>query len=246
MDPEEATHHPSAGFETRLKNLRDHVMEMGGLAEQHVELSVRAFLDGDLKVAEKISHADFKVNALEVQLDDECCEFLALRHPVAMDLRMVVAVIKTTTDLERVGDEAEKIARLALTMDHSRARKRHLRAIKHISAHVRKMLHDALDSYARLDIELALQVIKQDTEVDQEYEAGIRQMITFMMEDPRDIRLVLDAFWCAKALERIGDHAANICENVLYQVLGKDLRHISIEQVEKELEMAAPQAQSAP
>ncbi len=213
-------------------------MEMGGLAEQHVELAVRAILDGDLKVAKKISRADFKINAMEVKLDEECGEFLALRHPVAMDLRTVITVIKTTTDLERVGDEAEKIARIAMSLDHSRVRKRHLRAIKHISSHVRKMLHDALDSYVRLDTELALQVLKQDPEVDQEYEAAIRQMITFMMEDPRDIQLVLDTHWCAKALERIGDHAANICEHVLYQVLGKDLRHISIEQVEKEMQLA--------
>ena len=238
MDPEEVIQHPSAGFESRLKNMRDHVLEMGGLAEQHVELAVRAFLDGDLKLAKKISRADFKINAMEVRLDEECCEFLALRHPVAMDLRTVFTVIKATTDLERVGDEAEKIARLAADLDHSRMRKRHVRPIKHISAHVRQMLHDALDSYVRLDTELALQVIKQDPEVDQEYEAAIRQMITYMMEDPRDIQLVLDVHWCAKALERIGDHAANICEHVLYQAIGKDLRHISIEQVEKELQLA--------
>ena len=235
MEPEDIIHHSSAEFAKSLKSVRSHVMEMGGLAEQHVESATRAFLDGDQKLAKKISRADFKINALEVKIDEECSAFLALRHPVATDLRTVIAVIKATTDLERVGDEAEKIARLTMEMDNRKVRKRHLRAVKHIARHVRSMLHQSLDAFARLDTDLALQVLKEDAEVDQEYEASIRQMITFMMEDARDIHVVLDILWCAKALERIGDHAANICEHVLYQVIGKDLRHVSIEQVEREL-----------
>ena len=235
MEAEDVIQHTSAEFARFLKNVRGHTLEMGGLAEQHVESAIQAFLEGDQKQAKKISRADFKVNALEVKIDEECHEFLALRHPVAMDLRTVIAVIKTTTDLERVGDEAEKIARLTANLDYQAVRKRHLRAVKHIGRHVLAMLHKSLDSFARLDTDLALEVLKEDAEVDDEYEASIRQMITFMMEDPHDIRLVLGVLWCAKALERIGDHAANICEHVLYQVIGKDLRHISIEQVEREL-----------
>lgn len=235
MEAEDVIQHSSAGFARFLKNVRGHTLEMGGLVEQHVESALQAFLEGDQKLAKKISRADFKVNALEVKIDEECNEFLALRHPVAMDLRTVIAVIKTTTDLERVGDEAEKIARLTSNLDYQEVRKRHLRAVKHIGRHVLAMLHKSLDSFARLDADLALEVLKEDAEVDEEYEAGVRQMITFMMEDPHDIRLVLGTLWCAKALERIGDHAANICEHVLYQVIGKDLRHISIEQVEREL-----------
>lgn len=236
MAPEDAPKHTSTTFEQFLKNVRGLTLQMGGLVEDHVTLAMRAFLDGDQKLGKKIAEADFKVNALEVEIDEECNTFLALQHPVATDLRMVIAVIKMTIDLERIGDEAEKIARLMERLDYSSVRKRHLRAVKHISRHVKKMLHDALDSFARLDADQALDVIKRDTEVDQEYEASIRQMITFMMEDPRDIQMVLEVLWCAKALERIGDHAANICEHVLYQVLGKDLRHTSVDQVEKELD----------
>ena len=235
MEADAVIQHTSAEFARFLKNVRGLALEMGGLTEQHVDSALQAFLEGDLKLAKKISKADFKVNALEVKIDEECSEFLALRHPVAMDLRTVIAVIKATTDLERVGDEAEKIARLAANLDHQSVRKRHLRAVKHIGRHVLAMLNKSLDSFARLDTDLALEVLKEDAEVDEEYEAGIRQMITFMMEDPHDIRLVLEILWCAKALERIGDHAANICEHVLYQVIGKDLRHVSTEQVEREL-----------
>ncbi len=235
MEPEDVIQHSSSEFARFLKNVRGHALEMGGLAEQHVESAIQAFLEGDQKLAKKISRADFKVNALEVKIDEECSEFLALQHPVAMDLRTVIAVIKATTDLERVGDEAEKIARLTANLDYQAVRKRHLRAVKHIGRHVLAMLHKALDAFARLDTDLALEVLKEDLEVDEEYEAGMRQMITFMMEDPHTIRLVLEVLWCAKALERIGDHAANICEHVLYQVIGKDLRHVSIEQVEREL-----------
>ncbi|MCY3852158.1 MAG: phosphate signaling complex protein PhoU [Gammaproteobacteria bacterium] len=235
MEPEDVIQHTSSEFARFLKNVRSHTLEMGGLAEQHVSSAVQAFLDGNQKLAKKIAREDFKINALEVKIDEECSEFLALQHPVAMDLRTVIAVIKATTDLERVGDEAEKIARMTMQLDYQAVRKRHLRAVKHIARHVLDMLRKSLDSFARLDPEQALEVLKADAEVDQEYEAAIRQMITFMMEDPHDIRLVLEILWCAKALERIGDHAANICEHVLYQVLGKDLRHISIEQVEKEL-----------
>ncbi len=235
MEAEDVIQHTSAEFSRFLKNVRGRALEMGGLAERHVEHAIEAFLNGDQKLARKISRADFKINALEIKIDEECSEFLALRHPVAMDLRTVIAVIKATTDLERVGDEAEKIARLAENLDYQSVRKRHLRAVKHIGWHVRAMLRKALDSFARLDTDLALEVLKEDAEIDEEYEAGIRQMITFMMEDPHCIRLVLEVLWCAKALERIGDHAANICEHVLYQVIGKDLRHVSIEQVEREL-----------
>lgn len=235
MEAQDVIQHTSSEFARFLKNVRGHALEMGGLAEQHVESAIQAFLEGDQKLAKKIARADFKVNALEVKIDEECSEILALRHPVAMDLRTVIAVIKATTDLERVGDEAEKIARLTAHLDYQSVRKRHLRAVKHIGRHVLAMLHKALDAFARLDTDLALEVLKEDLEVDEEYEAGMRQMITFMMEDPHTIRLVLEVLWCAKALERIGDHAANICEHVLYQVLGKDLRHISIEQVEREL-----------
>lgn len=240
MEPQHVVQHSSTQFAEFLKSVRDHTMEMAGLAEEHVRSAVRAFIDGDLKLAKKTARADFKINALEVRIDEECNRFMALHHPVAIDLRTVTAVIKATADLERVGDEAEKIARLALALDYDRIRKRHMRAIKHLSANVLETLRRASDAFARLDTDAALEVIKGDAEIDQEYEQSLRQMITFMMEDPRDIQPVLEVLWCAKALERIGDHAANLCEHVLYQVLGKDLRHLSVEQIEQELGEGEP------
>ena len=143
--------------------------------------------------------------------------------------------MKTITDLERIGDETGKIGELASRLATVRRPSTNFRELRNLAQHVKGMIRDALDAYARLDVQQGLAVMKADKVVDEEYEAGIRQMITFMMEDPHDIRLVLQTLWCAKALERIGDHAANICEHVLYQVIGKDLRHVSIEQVEKEL-----------
>ncbi len=243
MESKDVVQHSSSAFANLLKSVRGDALEMGGLVEQHARQAVQAFVEGNQKIAKKISREDYKINAMEIRIDEECNEFLALHHPVAMDLRTVVAVIKTTCDLERVGDEAEKIARLATHIDHSALRKRHLRTLKHLGPLVLDILSKALDSFARLDTDLALEVLKKDSEVDQENEACIRQMITFMMEKPNDIQLVLNVLWCAKALERIGDHAANICEHVLYQVLGKDLRHVSIEQVERELADAPVQVQ---
>ena len=240
MEPREVVEHSSSQFTSFLKSTHDRTMEMGGLVEQHVASALQAFMEGDQKLAKRIARADFEVNALEVKIDEECTEFLALQHPVAKDLRTVMAMTRIVMDLERVGDESEKIARLALKMDYDALQKRHLHSIKHIGRHVLDMFRKAMDACARLDTVMALEVLKTDIEVDQEYEASIRQLITFMMEDPHEIRQALEVLWCAKALERIGDHSANICEHVLFQVLGKDLRHISIDQVQRELEEVPP------
>jgi phosphate transport system protein len=211
---------------------------MGGLVEQQLQDGIKALYSGDGRLGEEVARLDHKVNAMEVAIDEDCSRILATRGPTASDLRLIVAVIKTITDLERIGDEAEKLGNIAArlaTLDRPTDR---YREIKHIGDLVADMVHGALDAFARMDSDAALAVARKDRVVDEEYEALQRQCITFMMEDPRAIRRALDILWVARALERIGDHAKNICEYVVYMVLGKDIRHLSIEDVEKQLAAA--------
>jgi phosphate transport system protein len=213
-------------------------MQMGGLVEQQLQDGIKALYSGDGRLGEEVARLDHKVNAMEVAIDEDCSRILATRGPTASDLRLIVAIIKTITDLERIGDEAEKLGNIAArlaTLDRPTDR---YREIKHIGDQVADMVHGALDAFARMDTDAALAVARKDRVVDEEYEALQRQCITFMMEDPRAIRRALDILWVARALERIGDHAKNICEYVVYMVLGKDIRHLSIEDVEEQLAAA--------
>lgn len=236
VDKESIGHHISQRYNAELEDIRNKVLQMGGLVEQQIQDAVKALVDGDVETAEQVITNDYKVNALEVSIDEECTHVLARRQPAASDLRLIVAVIKTITDLERIGDEAEKIARMAIhlsTMD--RPRNQYVE-IQSLGQHVHKLVHDALDTFARMDPEAAFNVATGDQKVDHEYEGVMRQLVTHMMEDPRSIRRVMDVIWSARALERIGDHARNICEYVIYLVKGKDVRHISMEQMKKAAE----------
>jgi phosphate transport system protein len=184
---------------------------------------------------------------MEVSIDEECSRILATRAPAAGDLRVIVAIIKTITDLERIGDEGEKIGYIASRLATMERPADKYREIKHLGRIVSDMVHDALDAFARMDAESALRVARQDRLVDEEYEAIQRQSITFMMEDPRTIRRALDVMWVVRALERIGDHAKNISEYVIYMVYGKDVRHTSLDDVERELrERAIPPGEPRP
>lgn len=238
MDKIHIGHHISQRYNEQLEDIRNQVLAMGGLVEQQLSDAITAIASGDSQLGELVVTNDFKVNALEVSIDEECTQILARRQPAASDLRLIVAIIKTITDLERIGDEAEKVGRMAVHLADLERPKNDYAEIAHLGNHVRQMLHDALDAFARTDAEAAVNVAREDVKVDREYEAIMRQLITFMMEDPRSITRVLDVMWTARSLERIGDHARNICEYVVYLVHGKDVRHTSLDKMEQEVRMA--------
>jgi len=228
--------HISHQFDAEMENLRNQVMQMGGIIEQQIGNAVKSLQELNIEQAEKVIKKDHQVNALEVTIDEECTRILARRQPAASDLRMVIAVIKTITDLERIGDEAARIGRMAVHLSEAdgKFRKRYS-GIKNLADQVQRQVHNALDSFARLDVDTAFSVVKDDEETDDDYQSLIRQLITYMMEDPRCISEVLDMLWTARSLERIGDHAKNICEYVIYLVKGKDIRHTDINAVGKGL-----------
>jgi phosphate transport system protein len=244
METSDLSHHILSRYNADLQGIRSGVLQMGGLVEQQLYNGVQALAEGDVRLGEEVARLDHKVNAMEVAIDDDCSRVLATRNPTASDLRLIVAVIKTITDLERIGDETEKLGHIAARLGSLERPADRYREVKHLGDLVAEMVHGALDAFARLDTDAALAVARRDRIVDEEYEAIQRQCITFMMEDPRTIRRALDVLWVARALERIGDHAKNICEYVVYMVLGKDIRHLAIDDVEQAL-AAARAARSA-
>jgi len=219
------TEHTSKQFDNELEAVRTSVLQMGGLVEQQIERAIAALASGNMAELESVVDADHRVNAMEVELDEACSHIIARRQPAAGDLRLIIAVIKTITDLERIGDEAEKIARMARLI-HS-AERMHMPKLelRHMAALATRMLRSALDSFARLDSKAAQDVVMQDEAVDTEFRSTLRQLITFMMEDPRTISRCLEVLFIAKALERIGDHSKNMAEYVIYMVEGRDVRH---------------------
>jgi phosphate transport system protein len=227
------TQHISQQFENELQGIRSRVLAMGGLVEQQVTHAMEALITGDTELARAVLKRDEDVNTMEVSIDEECIQIIALRQPTAGDLRLVTGILKTITDLERMGDESVRIARMAINLSEKDRPKRNYRELQNLGNHVRGMLRDALDAFARFDVEMALRVAKEDQDVDAEYEAILRQLMTYMMEDTRAVTRVIDMMWSARSLERIGDHAHNVCEHIIYLVEGKDVRHLSIEKAEK-------------
>lgn len=227
--------HISQQFDAELEEIRNRVLAMGGLVEEQIRNSIIALAENDAMLAKKIIDNDVKVNAAEVAIDEECSHIIARRQPAASDLRLVMAVIKTITDLERMGDQAERIARMAIRLSEMERPKNQYSEISNLGNHVAAMVHDTLDAFARVDPEAAVEIAREDLKVDQEYDGIMRQTLTFMMEDPRSITRMLDVMWTARAIERIGDHSKNICEYIIYLVKGKDVRHTSLEKMEKEV-----------
>ena len=225
MEASNLTDHISRRYNKDLESVRNNVMAMGGLVEAQLSRAIAAIVSGDSELGLKVANDDYKVNRLEVQIDEECSRILVTRSPAASDLRLIVAIIKTITDLERIGDEAEKIGYLASKLAAMDRPSDSYRELKTLGNHVSVMLRDAMNSFARLDVDEAIRVALQDDVVDEEYDAIARQCITFMMEDPRNIKRSMNVTWTARSLERIGDHAKNICEYVIFMVRGKDVRH---------------------
>ena len=228
MDASDLTDHISRRFNKDIEDLRNNVLTMGGLVESQLSLAIKAIVSGDSELGLKVAHDDYKVNNLEVNIDEECSRILATRAPAAGDLRLIVAIIKTITDLERIGDEAEKIGFLASQLAVMDRPSDSYRELKNLGNHVLQMVRDAMNAFARLDVQASYAVVREDEEVDREYESISRQGITFMMEDAHNIKRVMNVTWVARALERIGDHAKNICEYVIYMVEGRDVRHTDI------------------
>ena len=227
--------HISKQFDADLESLRMSVLQMGGLVVAQIEHAVKALTTANKDLIDQVVADDYRVNDMEVSIDEICSQIIARRQPTASDLRMIIMVIKIITDLERMGDEAAKIARMAkLIYADDRIHKPRFIEIRHVANIAMEMLRKSLDAFARLDVAAAAQVARQDELVDEEFRSIIRQLITLMMEDPRNISSSIEILFAAKAIERIGDHAKNMSEYVIYLVKGKDVRHVGIEEIERE------------
>lgn len=229
------TIHTSKQFDVELESVRSLVLKMGGLVEEQISRAIDGLHSCDLDLIDETISNDHVVNGLEVEIDELCTQIIARRQPTASDLRLLMTVIKTITDLERIGDEAEKIARMAkLICSTERISHPRFNEIRRAGEIAREMLRFSLDAFARLDVSAAAKVVRQDRIVDEHFQSILRQLITFMMEDPRTISTSLEILFIAKAIERIGDHAKNMSEYVVYLVKGKDVRHVSVEEIEQE------------
>ncbi|NRB24812.1 phosphate signaling complex protein PhoU [Shewanella sp.] len=236
MDNMNLNKHISGQFNAELDDIRNRVLAMGGLVERQLEQALDAIADLDAELAQRVIEGDHKVNDMEVAIDEECARIIAKRQPAASDLRLVLAISKTITDLERIGDACVKIAKVAL---EKRLKKQQplLVSLDSMGRHATRFLHGTLDALARMDADAAFALHKEDAKLDKEYESTIRQLMTYMMEDPRSIPEVFDVLWATRAVERVGDRCQNICEYIIYYVKGKDVRHVSYEEMEKDLNL---------
>ena len=232
---EDYQQHISGKFNAELESLRNHMLTMGGKVEEQLAAALVALQKMDSGEAERIVRRDSEVNQMEMALDDECATIIARRQQTASDLRLVIAIIKVNRDLERIGDEAAKVARQVMRLAEDGMSPSNFIEIKHIGALVAAMLRQALDAFARLDVDQAVDVVKGDAEVDKEYGSAMRSLVTFMVEDPRTIGAILNEMWALRSLERIGDHTCNIAEHVVYLVKGLDVRHGRLEELGDDL-----------
>ena len=231
-----STGHTSKQFDADLDTVRAQVLQMGGLVESQIQLAIEALISDDVPSMDRVINDDHRVNAMEMQIDENCSQIIVRRQPAAGDLRTVMTMVKTITDLERIGDEAAKIARIGKQLSQRKCLVLpRYTEIKHIAELALDMLRKSLDAFARLDLHYTAQVVRQDDLVDEEFRTILRYLITYMMEDPRTISTALEILFIAKAIERIGDHAKNMSEYVVYMVKGKDVRHVTVEEIEREV-----------
>lgn len=226
--------HISQRYNQELEDIRSRVMAMGGLVESQTEKAIKALLERDAELGELVASSDHKINKMEVEIDEECTRVIARRQPTAGDLRLVIAVIKAITDLERIGDEAEQIGLYATKLAKKETVTGIHAELSHLSTLVLQMLHDSLDAFARLDADQAMNIVGMRKKVNKEFTLLSRLLITHMMEDQRNIKSVLHVNWCSRSLGRIGDHSRNIAEYVIYLVKGKDVRHTSLKKIRAE------------
>ncbi|AHK79972.1 transcriptional regulator PhoU [Ectothiorhodospira haloalkaliphila] len=244
MDQSSLSGHYLEKYNEELETLRRRVLNMGNLVERQVANAVKALTTADTALADEVIQEDVRVNSMEVAIDEHCSEILARHQPAASDLRFILAIIKTITDLERIGDQAERVARMALHLAEKDRPRNQYGDVQALGDKVTQLVHNAVDAFARLDVDAAVATAREDVNVDRDYEAVMRQHITFMMEDPRTISRALDVVWAIRALERVGDHSRNMCEYVIYLVRGKDVRHISLDEMEQVARGAEPEGES--
>ena len=225
MDKMTFENHYMKQFDEELEEIRTRLMEMGGKVEQQLQNAIRAIGESDSKLAEEVIKEEQLVDNMEVDIDEACILIIARRQPAASDLRLVMMVTKAVNDLERIGDEAKKIANHALILANESGSSKGYTEVRHLGQSVISMLSNALDAFARFDVDAAMRTIEEDKQIDQEYKTALRELATYMMEDPRSISRVMNVLWVVRSLERIGDHAKNLCEQIVFVVKGKDIRH---------------------
>ncbi|CAA9891150.1 negative regulator of PhoR/PhoB two-component regulator [Candidatus Methylobacter favarea] len=235
MDNSKIGHHISEQFNKELEDIRNKVLNMGGLVERQLELAVSAFMTSNIEIAELVIKQDNQIDAMEMDIDLECTQILALRQPAAFDLRLIITVVRIISELEIIGDLSERIAKMAIRVSDVEGKVDQYYELQHMADLVKEMLHGALDSFARMNIEEVASIIVRDENVDREYDSILRQLITHMMEDPRNITRTLNVLWTVRAMERIGDHACYICTHLIYMVKGEDVRHLSQTELEKKV-----------
>jgi len=229
--------HLSSQFDSELNTVSSRVMELGGVVEAQINQAVYALQQFDPETADRVMETEHRVNAMEIEIDRELSSIIARRQPTARDLRLLIAISKTTANLERVGDEANKIARMVKSIIESGSARALPSTELRIAADLASgLLRKALDAFARLDTAAALSILKDDDLIDKEFDGFVRKLVTYMMEDPRTISASLDLLFLAKAIERIGDHAKNIAEFIIYIVKGADVRHTSMQEIESALQ----------
>jgi phosphate transport system protein len=225
MDKMKFENHYMKQFDEELEEIRTRLMEMGGKVEQQLKNAIRAVSDADSKLAEEVIKEEQLVDEMEVDIDEACILIIARRQPAASDLRLVMMVTKAVNDLERIGDEAKKIANHAIILAGESETSEGYTEVRHLGQSVIGMLSNALDAFARFDVEAAMRTLEEDKQIDLDYKTALRELVTYMMEDPRSISRVINILWVVRSLERIGDHAKNLCEQIVFVVKGKDIRH---------------------